>query len=41
MEGNYNNRPQAPKGARLAFGVFMVLISSAFCSFWMYSRLTI
>lgn len=26
MEGNYNNRPQAPKGARLVFGVFMVLI---------------
>lgn len=26
MEGNYKNRPQAPKGARLAFGVFMVLI---------------
>lgn len=26
MEGNYDNRPQAPKGARLAFGIIMIII---------------
>lgn len=26
MNGYENNRPQAPKGARLAFGIFMILI---------------
>lgn len=26
MEGKQNNRPQAPKGARLAFGILMILV---------------
>lgn len=26
MRGNDNNNPQAPKGARLAFGIFMVIV---------------
>lgn len=26
MQGNNSNHPQAPKGARLAFGIFMILI---------------
>lgn len=26
MSGEYDNRPQAPKGARLAFGVMMIVI---------------
>lgn len=25
MKGNYDDRPQPPKGARLAFGIFMIL----------------
>lgn len=25
MRGTYDDRPQAPKGARLAFGIFMIL----------------
>ncbi len=25
MRGNYDDRPQPPKGARLAFGIFMIL----------------
>ena len=25
MRGNDNNNPQAPKGARLAFGIFMIV----------------
>lgn len=24
MANNYDNRPQAPKGARIAFGIFMI-----------------
>lgn len=26
MQGNNSNHPQTPKGARLAFGIFMILI---------------
>ncbi|MDE6716933.1 MAG: hypothetical protein K2J70_01965 [Muribaculaceae bacterium] len=26
MNGNENNRPQAPKGARMAFGIIMILV---------------
>lgn len=26
MEGNSNNRPDTPKGARLAFGILMILV---------------
>lgn len=26
MAANYNNRPQAPKGARMAFGIIMVIV---------------
>lgn len=25
MKGNYDDRPQQPKGARLVFGIFMIL----------------
>ncbi|MDE6027427.1 MAG: hypothetical protein K2G23_05110 [Muribaculaceae bacterium] len=26
MNGNGNNRPEAPKGARLAFGIIMIIV---------------
>lgn len=26
MNGQQNNRPQAPKGARIAFGIIMVIV---------------
>lgn len=26
MKGNYNNRPEAPRGARLAFGIIMIFV---------------
>lgn len=26
MKGNYDNQPQTPKGARLAFGILMICV---------------